>query len=201
MMRKFETPYMADWFAISLRWITLVGLVVSLGLGQKLEIILSWPLGLLIVWNLVMTMLASSNVRMTYHRRISFFMDLVLSGAFFLVQGGLQGPALWTGLLPILTSAIYFEFLGALLAAGLFSILVISMSLFETGNSSLAIIVSISMIFLSLLFGFLGKRMIIRIRQNRSQFFGFRRKETGGPNRTDARDLRINIRAFLHIKL
>ena len=176
-MRKFETPYMADWFAISLRWITLVGLVVSLGLGQKLEIILSWPLGLLIVWNLVMTMLASSNVRMTYHRRISFFMDLVLSGAFFLVQGGLQGPALWTGLLPILTSAIYFEFLGALLAAGLFSILVISMSLYETGNSSLAIIVSISMIFLSLLFGFLGKRMIIRIRQNRSQFLDSEEKK------------------------
>ncbi len=176
-MRKFETPYMADWFAISLRWITLVGLVVSLGLGQKLEIILSWPLGLLIVWNLVMTMLASSNVRMTYHRRISFFMDLVLSGAFFLVQGGLQGPALWTGLLPILTSAIYFEFLGALLAAGLFSILVISMSLYETGNSSLAIIVSISMILLSLLFGFLGKRMIIRIRQNRSQFLDSEEKK------------------------
>ncbi len=176
-MRKFETPYMADWFAISLRWITLVGLVVSLGLGQKLEIILSWPLGLLIVWNLVMTMLASSNVRMTYHRRISFFMDLVLSGAFFLVQGGLQGPALWTGLLPILTSAIYFEFLGALLAAGLFSILVISMSLYETGNSSFAIIVSISMVLLSLLFGFLGKRMIIRIRQNRSQFLDSEEKK------------------------
>ena len=176
-MRKFETPYMADWFAISLRWITLVGLVVSLGLGQKLEIILSWPLGLLIVWNLVMTMLASSNVRMTYHRRISFFMDLVLSGAFFLVQGGLQGPAFWTGLLPILTSAIYFEFLGALLAAGLFSILVISMSLYETGNSSLAIIVSVSMVLLSLLFGFLGKRMIIRIRQNRSQFLDSEEKK------------------------
>ena len=176
-MRKFETPYMADWFAISLRWITLVGLVVSLGLGQKLEIILSWPLGLLIVWNLVMTMLASSNVRMTYYRRISFFMDLVLSGAFFLVQGGLQGPAFWTGLLPILTSAIYFEFLGALLAAGLFSILVISMSLYETGNSSLAIIVSVSMVLLSLLFGFLGKRMIIRIRQNRSQFLDSEEKK------------------------
>ena len=26
MLRKYETPYMADWFAISLRWIMLVGL-------------------------------------------------------------------------------------------------------------------------------------------------------------------------------
>jgi signal transduction histidine kinase len=170
MMRKFETPYMADWFAISLRWITLIGLIVSLGLGQKLEIILSWPLGLMVAWNLVMTMLASSNVRMTYHRRISFFMDLLLSGAFFLAQGGLQGPAFWTGVLPVLTSAIYFEMLGALLAAVIFSMLVIYVSLIGGGISLFAIIISLTLLVLSLLFGFLGKRMIIRIRENRSLF-------------------------------
>ncbi len=169
-MRKFETPYMADWFAISLRWITLIGLIVSLGLGQKLEIILSWPLGLMVAWNLVMTMLASSNVRMTYHRRISFFMDLLLSGAFFLAQGGLQGPAFWTGVLPVLTSAIYFEMLGALLAAVIFSMLVIYVSLIGGGISLFAIIISLTLLVLSLLFGFLGKRMIIRIRENRSLF-------------------------------
>jgi signal transduction histidine kinase len=170
MMRKFETPYMADWFAISLRWIMLVGLIVSLGLGNKLEIILSWPLGLLIAWNLIMTMLASLNLRMTFHRRISFLMDLVLSGAFFWVQNGLQGPAFWVGLLPILTSAIYFEFLGAVVAALLFSILVIYEGIYVNGNPSLAISVSVTMVLLSFVFGFLGKRMIIRIRQNRSLF-------------------------------
>ena len=46
-MRKFETPYMADWFAISLRWIMLVGLIISLGLGQQLGVATSWPLGLI----------------------------------------------------------------------------------------------------------------------------------------------------------
>ncbi|MBK7455353.1 MAG: GAF domain-containing sensor histidine kinase [Anaerolineales bacterium] len=40
-----------------------------------------------------------------------------------------------------------------------------------------AIIVSISMVLLSLLFGFLGKRMIIRIRQNRSQFLDSEEKK------------------------
>ncbi|NOT06096.1 MAG: GAF domain-containing sensor histidine kinase [Anaerolineales bacterium] len=177
MMRKFETPYMADWFAISLRWIMLVGLIVSLGLGQKLEIILSWPLGFMIAWNLVMTMLASMNVRMTYHRRISFFVDLVLSGAFFLVQGGLQGPAFWTGLLPILTAAIYYEFFGALTAALLFSIPVLYEGMFIHGNLSLAISVSITMLLLGLVFGFLGKRMIVRIRQNRSMFLDTEEKK------------------------
>ena len=82
MLRKYDTPYMADWFAISLRWIMLVGLVVSLGLGGKLELSILWPLGLLIAWNLTMTALASLNVRMPYHRPISILIDLVLTGKY-----------------------------------------------------------------------------------------------------------------------
>jgi hypothetical protein len=88
MLRKYETPYMADWFAISLRWIMLVGLIVSLGLANKLDLSISWPLGLLIFWNLVMTALAGMNVRMPYHRLLSMLADLVLVGAFFETQGG-----------------------------------------------------------------------------------------------------------------
>ena len=145
-MRKFETPYMADWFAISLRWIMLVGLIVSLGLGQKLSIAISWPLGLLIVWNLVMTALASLNVRMSQHRRISILFDLGLSGIFFWIQGGLHGPAFWAGLLPILTSSIYFELSGAVIAAFLFSLLVIYTGLQVDGNLSIAATVAITLV-------------------------------------------------------
>jgi hypothetical protein len=112
MLRKYDAPYMADWFAISLRWITLVGLIVSLGLAGKLGLFISWPLGLLIVWNLAMTAMAGMNARIAYHRFISTLVDLVLAGAFYWVQGGLRGPAVWAGLLPILTGSIYFE-LGA----------------------------------------------------------------------------------------
>jgi hypothetical protein len=50
-MHRFDSPYMADWFAISMRWIVLVGLVVSLELpGSSNEIV--WPLIILIGWNL-----------------------------------------------------------------------------------------------------------------------------------------------------
>ena len=114
-MRKYESPYMADWFAISLRWIMLVGLIVSLGLGGKLELSVSWPLGLMIAWNLGMTALTSLNIRVNHHRRISMVVDLILTGTFFWVQGGLRGPACWVGLLPILTGSIYYEFLGGLI--------------------------------------------------------------------------------------
>ncbi len=171
MMRKFDTPYMADWFAISLRWIMLVGLVVSLGLGGKLEVSISWPLGLIGAWNLIMTALASLNVRMTYHRRISILIDLLSAGAFFWVQGGLRGPAFWTGLLPILTGSIYFEFFGALIISFLFSGLVIYTGLQVDGDLSLAIPIAVTLIVLGLVFGFLGRRMMGHMRQNRSLFF------------------------------
>jgi signal transduction histidine kinase len=168
MLRKYDTPYMADWFAISLRWIMLVGLTVSLGLGGKLELSVSWPLGLLVAWNLAMTALASSNVRMPYHRPISVVVDIALAGAFYWVQGGLRGPAVWTGLLPILTGSIYFELLGALSASLLFSGLMIYTGRQVEGDLPLAIIISITLIALSLIFGFLGRSMIAHMRKNRA---------------------------------
>lgn len=168
MMRRFDTPYMADWFAISLRWIMLVGLIVSLGLAQKIDVVSMWPLGIMIVWNLAMTALASLNVRITYHRRISILADLVLAGAFFLSQGGLRGPAFWTGLLPILTGSIYFEFFGALIAAFLFSGLVLYTGAQVQGDFSLSLIIAVILAGLSLVFGFLGRRMMAHMRQNRA---------------------------------
>jgi len=168
MLRKYDTPYMADWFAISLRWIMLVGLTVSLGLGTKLELSISWPLGLLVAWNLAMTALAGMNVRMPYHRFVSTLVDVVLAGAFYWVQGGLRGPAVWTGLLPILTGSIYFELLGAVLASILFSVLMIYTGGQVDGDLPLAIIISITMVALGLIFGFLGRSMIAYMRKNRT---------------------------------
>jgi signal transduction histidine kinase len=165
MLRKYDAPYMADWFVISLRWIMLVGLIVSLGLGDKLALSISWPLGLLIVWNLAMTALAGLNVRMTYHRFITVSVDLVLAGAFFWVQGGLHGPAVWTGLLPILTASIYFELLGGIFASLLFSGLMIYTGL--QGDLQLAITFSITLIMLGLIFGLLGRSMAAHMRKNR----------------------------------
>ncbi len=54
-MRTFETPYAADWFAISLRWAVLLGLIVSLALGGSLTAMRAWPLAIIVVWNLGMT--------------------------------------------------------------------------------------------------------------------------------------------------
>jgi len=159
---------MADWFAISLRWVVLVGLIVSLGIGDMLELSISWSLGFLIIWNLVMTSFAGMNARMPYHRSISILVDLVLAGTFFWMQGGLRGPAVWAGLLPILTGSIYFELPGALITSLLFSGLMIFTGTQVEGDLPLALMISFTLVILSLLFGFLGQRMILHMRKNRA---------------------------------
>jgi len=175
-MRKYDTPYMADWFAISLRWIMLVGLVVSLGLGGKLDVFTSWPLGLMIVWNLAMTALAGLNVRMSFHRRISLLMDLLLAGAFYWVQGGIRGPGFWVGFLPILTGSIYFEIWGAFIAAVLFGGFVFYIGIRLEDEMPFAASIAAAMALLGLVFGFLGRGLSKYMRQNRAIFLNSEEK-------------------------
>jgi signal transduction histidine kinase len=170
-MRTFETPYVADWFAISLRWAVMLGLVVSLALGGQLTPPLVWPLVVMIFWNMGMTVLASLNARIPFHRYVSFAVDLLLSGAFFWIQGGLAGPASWTVLLPILTGAVYFEFYGAILAAGLFAALAfVTVRLYIPEKSTLSLFWISGALGLGALFGFLGTQLMSRMRVRRQSW-------------------------------
>ncbi len=160
MMQKFDSPYMADWIAISLRWVTLVGFTLSLGLGGKLALFSSLPLILLIAWNLTMSAMAGMNMRVTYHRVVSLILDLALVGGFYFAQGGLQGPAFWAGLLPVLTGAVYFEILGGLISAALFSALILLLAWQTAGDWAAAAFVSAGLAALGVLLGFLSRRMM-----------------------------------------
>ncbi|HEX2696687.1 MAG TPA: histidine kinase, partial [Anaerolineales bacterium] len=167
-MRTFETPYVADWFAISLRWAVMLGLVVSLALGGLLTVSFFWPLGIIIVWNMGMTILASLNTRIPFHREINLAVDILLSGLFFWVQGGLAGPASWVVLLPILTGAVYYDFLGALIAAGLFAVLsLVWTRLYLLNKSSLDLFWIAGALGLGALFGLIGTQLMSRMRLRR----------------------------------
>ncbi len=121
-MRRFETPYIADWFAVSLRWIVLVGIVLSLALrGDVSAVSLTVPT-LMLLWNGITSLLAGLGIRVRFHRYIAVGVDFVLSAIFFYVQGGLESASAWVGLYPIFTGAVYFELWGALAAAGLFAV-------------------------------------------------------------------------------
>ena len=170
-MRTFETPYTADWFAISLRWAVMLGIVVSLALGGSLTAAFAWPLVLLIAWNMGMTILASLNTRLNYHRQLNLIVDIFLSGIFFWVQGGLAGPASWVGLLPILTGAAYFDFMGAMAAACFFAALVFATTrLYAPDKSTLTLGWIAGILALGVLFGFLGNQLMKRFRIKRQEW-------------------------------
>ena len=177
-MQTYETPYVADWFAISLRWTVMIGFVVSLALGRGLTLALFWPIVVMILWNMGMTVLASLNIRLTFHRYVSIAVDFLLSGVFFWVQGGLAGPAAWTGLLPIFSGVVYFELFGGLLTAVLSAALVIIYALFlARANMLLAIEWSGIYAVVGLLFGFLGKQTMTRLRISRQKWLDAEEKK------------------------
>lgn len=162
-MRTFTTPNTADWFANSLRWLSILGLVVLLSQGGELISIGAWPLGALILWNLILTAFAGFNVRMPYHRHIVLAIDLLLTGTLFWLQGGITGSTPWAGVLPILVGAIYFELWGGAIVAALFSILeVLSIWSGEFSSAFLraSLIVAGSTMGVGTFFGYLGNRLI-----------------------------------------
>jgi signal transduction histidine kinase len=167
-MRISESPFAADWFAISLRWGVILGLVVALSLGGGLTTVGAFPLAMVAAWNVLMTFMAGANMRLPYHRQINLAADVLLSGAFFWVQGGLRGPASWVGLLPILTGAVYFEWAGALLMSGLFGALGF-FSAWAEGSTwlPLAFMWLMGALGLGALFGLLGTQVMVRVRARR----------------------------------
>lgn len=145
----------------------LVGFTASLGISGSMALLPSLPLVLLIMWNLVMSALAGLNMRVSYHRPVSIFVDVVLAGAFYFMMGGLRTPAFWAGLLPVITAAIYYEIIGAFITSVLFSVLILYSGLSVQGDLILAGIISAGQIILSLLFGFLSQNMSGSMKENR----------------------------------
>jgi len=161
-MRRFETPYIADWFAASLRWIVLVSLVVALSLGGRVSDVPFWPLTFFFIWNTIMSMLAVFSVRMrVFHRQIVLTIDILLAAAFFWLQSRIGSTPSWVGLIPILTGAVYFEALGAFFVAALFAIwqYVIGSEVF---SNDLAFFREIGMTLLAGLIGGGGGRDVMR---------------------------------------
>lgn len=146
----------------------MLGLVVSLALGGALTVQFFWPLAAMIFWNMGMTILASLNTRITFHRQINVAVDVLLSGLFFWIQGGLAGPASWAGLLPLLTGAVYYDFLGAVAAAGAFAVLAFAWAQFYLAvRSSLVLFWMAGMLGLGTLFGLIGTQLMSRMRLRR----------------------------------
>ena len=166
-MRRFETPYVADWFATTVRWIVLVGLIISLSLRGQLNAAPLWLLAVMFVWNIAMSLMAGLSVRLrSYHRQIILGVDFLLAAIFFLLKGELAGTSIWVGILPVLLGAVYFEMWGAFIAGGVFALLQYLVSR-ETFSNDFALIASSGLVLtlvIGLVAGVLGRLGMGRLR-------------------------------------
>jgi len=114
-MHRYETPYVTDWYAASVRWLMLVVLTLSLSLRGQLGNLPFWVLALMFVWNIAMSAIAGLNIRLPFHRYFVLCVDFILSALYYWSQSALVGgTSIWVGVTPIVTGAIYFEAWGAL---------------------------------------------------------------------------------------
>lgn len=147
-MRRFDFPYLSDWFAISFRWLVLLGMTVSLALDGALNLWLTAVLLFAVLWNTFISVLTALNQRLPQHRLINTIIDGIVSMALFALSGGITGPLNWASLLAIITTALYFELRGSLLSALLLSLLQAGWIFFFSTFSG------IHLLFLALPFGF-----------------------------------------------
>lgn len=172
MMRRFETPYLADWLAASLRWVVLVGLILSLAFGGELTSRPFAPLGAMLVWNVLLSIFASLSIRMRkYHRQVVLSIDFLLALLFFWLSGGLSSDSAWAGALPILTGAVYFEVWGAFIVAVAFALVqyLLSWDLFSNGWNMVAVSGIALTLLIGLVSGLSGLLVMRRLRTQRQK--------------------------------
>lgn len=200
-MKKAEFPYLADWFAISFRWFSLLGITIALSSSDALI----WPVtaGLIFaaIWNVIMSLLASINYRMPRHRLINVFMDVVLALILFMMAGGLYGPLTWASILVILSATIYYEWKGGLLVAFLVSLLQFSLVyLFGANNDPTPILIPMGLLttfnlLAGIIFGLASQRMMKGLR---GRYFGQVRKQKELQNTAKKRE-RGRMQAFYEL--
>jgi signal transduction histidine kinase len=194
-MRASDSPFVADWFVVSLRWLVLLGFTISVSLGGQLLVLPNALLIGLAGWNIALTLLAGVNHRLARHREISLGVDLLAAGLYFVLTGGFASPTFWIIVLPLLTAAIYFEVIGAFVSATLMAVVQIGMTVLQTLAPYAMLFLGAS-VFLTFLiagvFGYLSMRLIQAFRLTRqSQSEALQKKQRAEYDRLRATNDRL----------
>ena len=169
-MRITDSPYITDWFAVSIRWLFLLGASISLSLGGKLLDLPNILLVGLVFWNIGLTLLTGLNRRLVYHRQICLGVDILCTTAFFALADGFASPAFWIIFLPLTSSTLYFEIIGALISAVVMTVVQVVVTVFQTLDPVALIILGISSLFTFVIagvFGYISVQLVQNVRKNR----------------------------------
>jgi signal transduction histidine kinase len=181
-MRTTDSPYITDWFSVSVRWLFLLGLSISLSLSGKLLDLPNLLLLGLAFWNVALTLLTGLNRRLGFHRQVISGLDVLFSGAFFALAGGFSNPAFWVIFLPLITFTLYFEIIGALISAILMTAVQAAVTLSQTFDPVALIILGVSSLFtfaLAGFFGYISVQFVRRIRKTRQGQQEIQQKKIG----------------------
>ncbi len=113
-MRNPDLDPLIDWIIVSLRWLTLLSVTISLAFGAPLTIPIIGTLLVAALWNIFLTALAVLNQRFKAHHLLSVMSDMAIAYGFFVASGLLGGGLGWAGILPLISATIYFNLRGAL---------------------------------------------------------------------------------------
>lgn len=170
-MKTADSPFIADWLVISLRWLLLLAMSVSLSLSGGMD---KWALlivGMGVFWNLGLTVLAALNARLSYHRQINLAFDFSWAVAIGLLPSQAALRPVLAGLMPIFSASLYFEWRGALLVAFLYTVvtLVYGALVASVAPFILAVFAFLLLAF-GALFGFWGSRVSEELRARRRAY-------------------------------
>ncbi|HQN04394.1 MAG TPA: GAF domain-containing sensor histidine kinase [Anaerolineaceae bacterium] len=167
-MRIYDAPFLADWYAIFFRWLTLIIVSIVAGLTGWFTIFTASLISLSTLWNVILTFMALSNRRFNAQRLLNVVVDLLVTGSLFFLSGGLAGSLPWILLLPVITGGIYYEWKGALWTALLAALIQLTWTIFGSMYGMerfiwLGIAVGITGVF-ALATGWLTHRLLSRLR-------------------------------------
>jgi signal transduction histidine kinase len=162
-VRSSDFPYLADWFAISLRWLSLLGITVALAWGGSLSLVSAAILLGIALWNMFITILATLNRRLVLHRPLNLLADITFTLFLFHINGEVLGPIPWSGVLPIFSATIYYDIRGGLLTGMLVSVLQVGLTYLYDGQgvgmSALVVLVAFNVL-LGLVMGLVSRKLM-----------------------------------------
>lgn len=176
-MYSSDSPYLVDWYAVSLRWTILLGTTVSLAMAGSISSPANLLLLILTGWNITLIWLAGQSRRLKYHRAINVSVDIILSSLFFWLTGGLHSPAAWMLLLPLISAGLYYNLVGGLIAAGIM-VLVEGLDIFINNTNTLYVLIgAVITLILASVFGYLSQLTYNQLQEKRKKQIDARERQ------------------------
>ena len=171
-MRIVESSLLVDRFSISLRWLTLLGLSISLISQESTSLPLQVTFMVFAIWNFSLTVATFLNQRLTSHRVVIVIIDLVVANLLFFFSGVLEGSLGWAGLLPLFSAALYFNHQGVLWITLLNEVSLGAQAFLFSSTQGAIIYVGVSAALylgIGLLINYLKQRMLTVVERNQHE--------------------------------